>query len=64
MEMLIFTELWKILCTRIFSADGGHRLEPIIEESKDDFEDVPDYVEGQNDLQESRGEDDSKIINE
>ena len=49
---------------REFPADGGHRLEPIIEESNDDFEDVPDYVEGQNDLQESRGEDDSRIVNE
>ena len=39
-------------------------MEPIIEESNDDFEDVPDYVEGQNDLPESTGEDDSRIVNE
>jgi hypothetical protein len=43
---------------------GGHRLELIIEESNEDFEDVADYVEGQNDLQESRGEEDSRIVNE
>ncbi len=48
---------------REFPADGGHRLKPIIEESNDDFEDVPDYIEGQYDLQESRGEDDSRIVN-
>ena len=41
---------------REFPADGGHRLEPIIEESNDDFEDVLDYVDGQKDLQESRDE--------
>ncbi len=46
-----------------FSADGRVRLELIVEESNDDFEDVLDYFEGQNDLQD-RGEEDSRIVNE